>query len=86
MNVASDNPIVASGKLAGRNSPKLPAAAVAALDAMKKPCEKNQAMEGRSEVRLAAIAKLAKDLNDPAIKNDRKKFAQRSWTSASMPR
>jgi len=38
MNVASDNPIVASGKLAGRNSPKLPAAAVAALDAMKKPC------------------------------------------------
>jgi hypothetical protein len=43
-------------------------------------------MEGRSEVRLAAIAKLAKDLNDAAIKDDRKKFAQRSWTSASMPR
>src|SRR5690348_15226041 len=35
MKVPSDNPIVASGRLAGRNSPKLPAAAVAAVEAME---------------------------------------------------
>jgi hypothetical protein len=33
MNVASDKPMVASGRLEGRNSPKLPAVVVA-LDAM----------------------------------------------------
>src|SRR5690348_3086623 len=35
MKVPSESPIVASGRLAGRNSPKLPAAAVAAVEAME---------------------------------------------------
>jgi hypothetical protein len=81
MKVPSERPIVASDRLAGRNSPN-DGTVVAAFEAMKFPetvvtqskrlLVKNKAMDGRGEAWIAKIDSLARDWNRAAIRDDRK--------------
>src|SRR6185437_5005946 len=78
MKVPSDNPIVASGRLAGRNSPK-DGVALAAFEAMEFRCDSVEAAVGGSQARdgrgggwQAMAVMITKELDEAAIRDDRK--------------
>src|SRR6185437_249692 len=78
MKVPSDNPIVASGRLAGRDSPK-DWVALAAFEAMEFRCDSVEAAVGGSQARdgrgggwQAMAVMITKELDEAAIREDRK--------------